>query len=99
MDRDALAARIDARVDRMLELGALEEVRKADAAGASRTARAAIGFEDLLREDVTAMKGAQRAYARRQLTWMRKMPGVRLIDRTHRSDADVAGEIIGLLDD
>ena len=36
------------------------------------------------------MKRAQRAYARRQLTWMRRMEGVELIDRTGRADADVA---------
>jgi tRNA dimethylallyltransferase len=45
-----------------------------------------------------AMKGAQRAYARRQLTWMRKMPGVRLIDRTGRDDSDLADEIVAGLD-
>jgi tRNA dimethylallyltransferase len=98
VDRDELAQRIDERVDRMVEAGAVEEVRRADSAGASRTARAAIGFEELLRGNVEAMKRAQRAYARRQLTWMRKLPGVELIDRTGRSDDDVAGEIVGSLD-
>jgi tRNA dimethylallyltransferase len=97
IDREELARRIDRRVDRMVEAGALEEVKRADAAGASRTARAAIGFEELLRGDIEAMKGAQRAYARRQLTWMRKMPGVELIDRAGRSDADIAAEIVSLV--
>jgi len=97
IDRDELAQRIDERVDRMLEAGALEEVKRADAAGASRTARAAIGFEELLRGDIEAMKSAQRAYARRQLTWMRKMPGVELIDRSGRADEDLAAEIASLL--
>jgi tRNA dimethylallyltransferase len=97
IDREELKRRIDERVDRMLEAGALEEVRRADAGGASRTARAAIGFEELLRGDVEAMKRAQRAYARRQLTWMRKMPGVELIDRSGRSDEDIAPEIASLL--
>jgi tRNA dimethylallyltransferase len=44
------------------------------------------------------MKRAQRAFARRQLTWMRRMPGVELIDRTGREDEDVAAEIAALLD-
>ena len=96
--RDDLAQRIGARVDRMVEAGAVEEVKRAEAAGASRTARAAIGFEELLRGDIDAMKGAQRAYARRQLTWMRKMPGVELIDRTRLSDDEVAARIVGSLD-
>jgi tRNA dimethylallyltransferase len=41
------------------------------------------------------MKGAQRAFARRQLTWMRKMPGVEVIDRTGRSDAEIAADLAG----
>lgn len=98
LERDELHERINARVDAMVEAGAIEEVRRADAAGASRTARAAIGFEELLRGDVEAMRSAQRAFARRQLTWMRKMPHVELIDRTGRGDADVARDILARLD-
>ena len=40
MDREALYERIDERVEAMVAAGAAEEVRRADAAGASRTARA-----------------------------------------------------------
>jgi tRNA dimethylallyltransferase len=98
LDREDLDARIEARVEAMVAAGAEEEVRRADAAGASRTARAAIGFEELLRGDTEAMKTAQRRYARRQLTWMRKMPGVTLVDRTGRTDEDVADNVLGLLE-
>jgi len=98
LDRDELEGRIDARVDAMVAEGAVEEARQADAAGASRTVRAAIGFEELLAGDVEATKRAQRRYARRQLTWMRKMPGVTLIDRTGRGDGDVAEEIAAALE-
>jgi tRNA dimethylallyltransferase len=92
-ERDELDRRIEERVDAMVAAGAADEVRAADAAGASRTARAAIGFEQLLAGDVEAMKQAQRRFARRQLTWMRKMPGVRMVDRTGRSDREIAEEI------
>jgi tRNA dimethylallyltransferase len=98
IEREELRRRIDARVGEMVAAGAVDEVRHAEAAGASRTARAAIGFEELLRGDTDGMKAAQRRYARRQLTWMRKMPGVELIDRTGRDDADLAGEIVALLE-
>jgi tRNA dimethylallyltransferase len=98
VERDELARRIDARVDAMVAAGAEDEVRRAMAAGVSRTARAAIGFDELLEGDVEAMKRAQLAYARRQLTWMRKMEDVRLIDRTDRSDEEVASEVAALLD-
>jgi tRNA dimethylallyltransferase len=97
MDRDALRARIDARVDAMLAAGAREEVLRADAAGASATARKAVGFEELLRGDVEAMKTRTRRYAKRQLTWMRKLPGAHLLDLTSRTPADAAAEIEALL--
>jgi tRNA dimethylallyltransferase len=93
MDRAALAARIDARVDAMIAGGAREEVAKADAAGASPGARQALGFDDLLHGDVEKMKTQTRRYAKRQLTWMRKLAGVTLIDVSGRTADDVAAEI------
>lgn len=93
-DRDELDRRIDARVEAMVAAGCEAEVRAADAAGASRTARAAIGFRELLDGDVAAMSSAQRRFARRQLTWMRRMPGVVTLDRAGRSDAELAAEIV-----
>src|SRR4051812_46278863 len=51
MDRDALYERIDARVDAMVAAGAADEARRA-AGVASRTARKALGFEELLSGDV-----------------------------------------------
>jgi tRNA dimethylallyltransferase len=97
IDREELAGRIDARVDEMIAAGAAEEACAAAAAGASRTARAALGFEELLAGDVEAVKRAHRAYARRQLTWMRRMEGIDLIDRTGRDDNELAAEVVGLL--
>jgi tRNA dimethylallyltransferase len=97
-DSGELAHRIEKRVDEMLAAGARDEVSRAAEAGASRTARAALGFRELLVGDVEAVKRAHRAYARRQLTWMRRMPGVRLINRDGRTDSDVAREIVGMLD-
>lgn len=93
MERDALYARIDARVEQMAAAGAREEVLRAHAAGASETARKALGFDELLTGDLAAMQRRTRNYARRQLTWMRKLAGVQAIDVTGRSADDVAGEI------
>ena len=92
--REQLYARIDARVDAMIAAGAQEEVRRAHAAGASATARKALGFEELLAGDVESMKRRTRNYARRQLTWMRKLAGVHLIDTTGRSPAEIAAEVL-----
>jgi tRNA dimethylallyltransferase len=96
MSRDELYARIDARVERILAAGAREEVLRADAAGASVTARKALGFAELLAGDLEAMKRHSRNYARRQLTWMRKLAGVHLIDLSQRSPEEAAGEIARL---
>jgi tRNA dimethylallyltransferase len=97
MERERLYARIDARVEKMVAAGATEEVRRADAAGASRTARAALGFEELLRGDVEGMKRRTRNYAKRQLTWMRRLQGMHEIDLTERSTALAADEITRIL--
>ncbi|HEX7610350.1 MAG TPA: tRNA (adenosine(37)-N6)-dimethylallyltransferase MiaA [Solirubrobacteraceae bacterium] len=94
MEREQLYAAIDARVDRMLAAGAAEEVRAAHAAGASQTARMALGFEALLAGDVERMKRRTRNYAKRQLTWMRKLAGVRAIDVGRRDPLAVAREIL-----
>lgn len=94
MERESLYAAIDARVDALVAAGAVEEVRAANAAGASETARRALGFSDLLAGDVEAMKRHTRNYARRQLTWMRKLPGVLQIDVGGRDPADLAAEIL-----
>jgi len=90
MDRDALYARIDARVDAMVAAGAAREVRAAHAAGASETARKALGFDELLAGDLEAMKRRTRNLARRQLTWMRKLAGVEVVDVTGRAPQEIA---------
>jgi tRNA dimethylallyltransferase len=97
MERRALYERIDARVEKMVAAGAAAEVRRADAAGVSRTARAALGFEELLRGDVEAMKLRTRNYAKRQLTWMRRLKAVHEIDLTERSAFLAANEVLRIL--
>jgi tRNA dimethylallyltransferase len=86
MDRERLYERIDARTEAIVAGGAVEEARRADALGPGRTARKALGFDELLAGDVEEMKKRSRNYARRQLTWMRKIPNLRWIDRTGLGD-------------
>ncbi len=95
-ERERLYARIDARVEAMVAAGAREQVLDAHAAGASVTARKALGFEELLTGDVEGMKRRTRNYARRQLTWMRKLAGVTVIDVSERPPAEVGDEIARL---
>lgn len=106
-DRAALRERIDRRVDEMLAAGALEEVAAARAAGPfSRTAAQAIGVRELcavldgelaLPEAAVRMKARTRALARRQLTWMRKLPDAALVPVTGRAAVDVAADILARL--
>jgi tRNA dimethylallyltransferase len=93
MDRARLYERIDARTEAIVAGGAAEEARRADALGPGRTARKALGFDEVLAGDLETMKRRSRNYARRQLTWMRKIPNLQPIDRTDLGDAEVAAEI------
>ncbi len=84
MDREQLAARIDARVDAMIAAGAADEARAgcrgrgiAHRARRARLRAAAGGpRRSPSADEVEAIKAAHRRYARRQLTWMRRMEDV-----------------------
>ena len=97
MERERLYARIDARAEAMAAAGAREEVLRAEAAGASPTARKALGYEELLAGDLEAMKRRSRNYAKRQLTWMRKLAGAHVLDVTRSSSGEVASEIVEIV--
>lgn len=89
-DRAALYARIDRRVDRMLEQGLLDEARLVyDSRDRYKTAAQAIGYKEFfpyfegtaaLAPCVDKLKQASRNYAKRQLTWFRHMEGVTWLD-------------------
>lgn len=98
MDREALYAQIEKRVDAMVTAGAASEVRGAEPL-AGRTARQALGFQELLDGDIDQMKTKTRRYAKRQLTWLNKLAGATTIDVTGRESADVADEIAAALTD
>ena len=101
-EREALDARIEARVDAMATAGAGEEARAALAAPISRTAASAIGLEAFAADDLERAAAEHRRFARRQLTWMKKMDGIELIDVGAGVAPDVAGaaaRIVALLGD
>jgi tRNA dimethylallyltransferase len=97
MDREQLYERINARTEAIVAAGAAEEARRADALGPGRTARKALGFDEVLAGDLETMKRRSRNYARRQLTWMRKIPNLELVERTGLSDGEVARAILNRL--
>jgi tRNA dimethylallyltransferase len=107
MARDAIAERIDARTVAMVGPEALAEVETALERGVSRTARKAMGLKELAAHlagevelgEARALIGRRHlAYAKRQLTWMRKLAGVEVLDRTELTAAETAAEIVRRLD-
>ena len=94
MERERLYERIERRVEAIVTGGAEEEVLAAAALGPSRTARVALGFQELLEGDVEAMKKRSRKLAKRQLTWMRKMAGLLEVDVTDRAPREVAAGLM-----
>jgi tRNA dimethylallyltransferase len=106
-DREALKARIAARVGEMLAAGVVAEVAAARRAGPlSRTAEQAIGVKEICAHlddglslaDVAArMTARTRALARRQITWMRKLPAAAVVPVGGRPPEVVAAALTGLL--
>jgi tRNA dimethylallyltransferase len=94
MERGKLYERIDERTEAIVAAGARDEVVRAEQAGPSRTARKALGFDEVLNGELERMQQRSRNYARRQLTWMRKIPNLHRLDRTARSDREAAVELI-----
>ena len=86
-DRDDMKRAIDLRVDKMVEAGLFDEVRALLDSGLPRdvTAMQAIGYKETLayldgeaarEEAIDEIKLRSRQYAKRQLTWLRRDPGI-----------------------
>ena len=91
-ERSELYRRIDLRVDVMLQMGLLDEIRQLLAEGISAdcTAMQAIGYKEFvaaLRGEGTVAEAAamvqqsSRRYAKRQLTWFRRNKNMRWLIR------------------
>jgi tRNA dimethylallyltransferase len=93
MGREQLYERINARTEAIFAGGAREEVERAEARSPSRTARVALGFDEVLSGDLETMQQRSRNYARRQLTWMRKIPNLHWVDRGTSDDVEIAAKI------
>ena len=103
-DRQTLYQRIRLRVDRMEKDGLFEEVEALLRRGVSpgSTAMQAIGYKEIaaaLRGECTraealeAVKTASCRYAKRQLTWLRRDPGIRWLPREQYDDAAALEQI------
>lgn len=88
LPRDELYGRIEARVERMMAAGLLEETRVLLSAGYASGLKpmSALGYKEMcghlngeypLEEAVALLKRNTRRYAKRQLTWFRKDPEIK----------------------
>lgn len=84
-NREFLYTRINNRVDAMMDQGLLEEAQKLFLLNRSNTAKQSIGYKQLddyfngmisLEEAVEMIKRETRRYAKRQITWFKRMPDV-----------------------
>ena len=91
MDREMLYARIEKRVEDMLAAGLVREVAGLLAEGVPRgaTSMQAIGYKEIAaylageteyRTAVEALVRNTRRFAKRQLSWFRRMPGIVWVD-------------------
>lgn len=104
VDADLLRARIDRRVDAMVEEGLVDEVTTLLQEGFREglTAGQAIGYKEIvaaldgqctLVEAIDAIKLATRRYAKRQRTWFRKDTRIRWIDANGDEDTMTAAAL------
>ncbi|TLD42245.1 MAG: tRNA dimethylallyltransferase [Candidatus Jettenia ecosi] len=89
-DRDILYKRIEARIDRMLLRGLIDEVRTLlhNPSGLSKQASQALGYKEIINyfsgkytlyEATEVMKKRTRWFAKRQMTWFRSFSGIHWI--------------------
>ena len=103
--RQDLAARIEARTRAMLQAGLLEEVRGLLDRGVPADAKplGAIGYRQMvahvqgrlsLGEAARCISQDTRRYAKRQMTWFRREPGLVWLDLQPETDPGAAAEAI-----
>ncbi|MBL4930918.1 tRNA (adenosine(37)-N6)-dimethylallyltransferase MiaA [Clostridium paridis] len=99
MPRNELYARINQRVDIMMDLGLLKEVEDLKAKGLNENMQSmkGIGYKELfeylndkvsLEDAINSIKQGSRNYAKRQLTWFRKDPRAKFINREEFKNQD-----------
>jgi tRNA dimethylallyltransferase len=105
--REELHARIEGRVEAMIECGLVEEVREltAHARQLGRTARQAVGYREALaylageygRDDMIArIKARTRRFAKRQGTWFRSLSECIFVDVADELDAERVAKMIAI---
>ena len=99
VSKEILSRRIEARTKRMFNLGVEEEAARALARAPSGTARQVIGLHEVTRlprdEAIAAVTLRTGQYAAYQRKWMRRIPGLIILD-ADRSPDEVARELLAV---
>jgi len=97
--KDVLERRIEERTRAMFDAGVVDEVRAALAGPISSTARKTLGLDEvaaLPREQaIEAIVVRTRRYAAYQRKWMRRVPGLVMVD-ADRPPGEIADDIVSL---
>jgi tRNA dimethylallyltransferase len=97
--KDVLEQRIEERTRSMFEAGVEEEVRRALAGPISATARKTLGLDEVTElprdEAIAAIVVRTRRYAAYQRKWMRRVPGLVMVD-ANRPPGEIADDIVAL---
>lgn len=103
--REELHARIEGRVEAMIECGLVDEVRglTANEQKLGRTARQAVGYREALAflageydrdEMVARIKGRTRRFAKRQGTWFRSLSECRFVELDGEADCEQVAAMV-----
>lgn len=98
-NRDTMYERIDLRVDKMLDMGLIDEVKKLKSMGLTRdtVSMQGLGYKEILDyingslsldEAIYTVKRDTRHFAKRQLTWFRRESDVIWLNRSELGDTN-----------
>ncbi len=97
--KDVLERRIEERTRAMFDAGVVDEVRAALAGPISATARKTLGLDEVAtlprEEAIDAIVVRTRRYAAYQRKWMRRVPGLVMVD-ADRPPGEIADDIVSL---
>jgi tRNA dimethylallyltransferase len=96
---EVLERRIVERTHAMFEAGVVEEVERALAGPISATARKTLGLDEIATlprdEAIAAIVTRTRRYAAYQRKWMRRVPGLVMVDGD-RPPGEIADDVVAL---
>ncbi len=107
MDREVLYSRINKRVDLMIEMGLIDEVKKIRDLGYENalTSSKAIGYKEIFswlngeleyQDAIDKIKMESRRYAKRQITWFKKTENINWINMNDKFN-DIVEEVLSII--